>query len=195
MQTNIPNKNTTQQSNTQATVATPEIIAAETTSTTTSAQDQFRVIRRNGKVTTFDGAKISIAMTKAFLAVEGGNAAASNRIHEIVKNLTREVCHALTRRIPDGGTFHIEDIQDQVELALMRGGHQKISRAYVIYRNEHAKARALELEQQDETESPSSNIKVTLADGSTAPLDSKRLHTVVTKIGRASCRERVPSPV
>jgi ribonucleoside-diphosphate reductase alpha chain len=185
MQTNIPNKNTTQQSNTQSTIASPETAAvqghtANEPEEVTTTPGQFRVIRRNGKVTTFDGAKISIAMTKAFLAVEGGNAAASNRIHEIVNNLTKQVCHGLTRRIPDGGTFHIEDIQDQVELALMRGGHQKISRAYVIYRNEHAKARALELEQQDETESPSSSIKVTLADGSTVPLDSKRLHAIVT---------------
>ncbi len=118
-------------------------------------------------------------MTKAFLAVEGGNAAASNRIHEIVKNLTEEVSNALTRRIPDGGTFHIEDIQDQVELALMRGGHQQISRAYVIYRNEHAKARAQE--QKQTTEPVVSKINVTLEDGSTQPLDNKRLHAIVSE--------------
>ena len=180
MQTNTPDQNT--DSNIPENIQTQtNITATDTNSIAATAPGQFRVIRRNGKVTTFDDEKISIAMTKAFLAVEGGNAAASNRIHEIVKNLTEQVTFALTRRIPDGGTFHIEDIQDQVELALMRGGHQKISRAYVIYRNEHAKARAQEMEQQAETDSPISNINVTLEDGSTQPLDNVRLHAIVSE--------------
>ena len=178
MHTNTPNPDTNSPLTTQT---APNITATDTNSIAATAPGQFRVIRRNGKVTTFDDEKISIAMTKAFLAVEGGNAAASNRIHEIVKNLTEQVTYALTRRIPDGGTFHIEDIQDQVELALMRGGHQKISRAYVIYRNEHAKARAQEMEQQAETDSPISNINVTLEDGSTQPLDNVRLRAIVSE--------------
>jgi len=103
---------------------------------------QYRVIRRNGKLTGFDTAKIKVAMTKAFLAVEGGSAAASTRIHEVVEELTEQVIYALTRSRPDGGTFHIEDIQDQVELALMRGEHHKIARAYVLYREQRARARA-----------------------------------------------------
>ena len=57
-------------------------------------------------------------MTKAFINVEGGTAAASTRIHQIVESLTQQVVNALTRRMPDGGTVHIEDIQDQVELSL-----------------------------------------------------------------------------
>jgi len=176
MQANTPNQD---QSSIPSTPINPNL-APDSTSIAATAPGQFRVIRRNGKVTAFDGEKISIAMTKAFLAVEGGNAAASNRIHEIVKNLTEMVVSALTRRIPDGGTFHIEDIQDQVELALMRGGHQKISRSYVIYRNEHAKARALEQEQTEEVNT-TSNINVTLDDGSTQPLNIQRLHAVVTE--------------
>ncbi|MBT8134422.1 MAG: ribonucleoside-diphosphate reductase subunit alpha, partial [Gammaproteobacteria bacterium] len=178
MQVNTPNQDQ------NSSIDNPEtninsISATDSTSIAATAPGQFRVIRRNGKVTAFDKEKISIAMTKAFLAVEGGNAAASNRIHEIVKNLTEEVSNALTRRIPDGGTFHIEDIQDQVELALMRGGHQQISRAYVIYRNEHAKARAQE--QSEVVESTTSNINVTLEDGSIQPLDSKRLHAIISE--------------
>ncbi len=178
MQANTPNQDQSSSINNPETNVN-SISATDSTSIAATAPGQFRVIRRNGKVTAFDKEKISIAMTKAFLAVEGGNAAASNRIHEIVKNLTEEVNNALTRRIPDGGTFHIEDIQDQVELALMRGGHQQISRAYVIYRNEHAKARAKE--QKEVIESSVSNINVTLEDGSTQPLDSKRLHAIVSE--------------
>jgi ribonucleoside-diphosphate reductase alpha chain len=185
MQTNTPN----QGNNVESSITNPDIntaTSADSPSTAVNiavtAPGQFRVIRRNGKVTVFDGEKISIAMTKAFLAVEGGNAAASNRIHEIVKELTEQVVNALTRRIPDGGTFHIEDIQDQVELALMRGGHQQISRAYVIYRDEHARARAKTSEQeQSKTTAPSSNINVTMEDGSTQPLDIQRLHAIVTE--------------
>ena len=84
----------------------------------------YNVVRRNGKLTSFDKNKIAIAMTKAFLAVEGGQAAASTRVHETVEKLTNLVVATLTRRQPDGGTFQIEDIQDQVELALMRNGEQ-----------------------------------------------------------------------
>jgi len=93
---------------------------------------QSRVIRRNGKVTPFDTSKIEVAVTKAFLAVEGGNAAASKRVHETVERLSRQVVQALHRRYPTGGTLAIEDIQDQVELALMRAGEHKVARAYVI---------------------------------------------------------------
>jgi ribonucleoside-diphosphate reductase alpha chain len=178
MQANTPK----QENNTQATITKPGTTstAADSTSIAATAPGQFRVIRRNGKVTAFDAEKISIAMTKAFLAVEGGNAAASNRIHEIVKNLTEQVVNGLTRRIPDGGTFHIEDIQDQVELALMRGGHQKISRAYVIYRDEHARARAQE-QKENKLIPPASRINVTLEDGSIQPLDNQRLHAIVSE--------------
>ncbi len=99
----------------------------------------FHVIRRNGKVTGFDQNKIAVAITKAFLAVEGGNAAASTRIHETVETITAQVVKALTRRMPGGGTVHIEDIQDQVELALMRTGEHKVARDYVLYREERAR--------------------------------------------------------
>lgn len=182
MQANTPNEANNLDSSSNSDIATSQPI--DSTSIAATAPGQFRVIRRNGKVTAFSSEKISIAMTKAFLAVEGGNAAASNRIHEIVKDLTELVVSALTRRIPDGGTFHIEDIQDQVELALMREGHQQISRAYVIYRDEHARARAKELEQNPATEeatSPVSKINVTMEDGSVQPLNIKRLHAVVAE--------------
>ena len=94
----------------------------------------MQVIRRNGTVSKFDASKISVAMTKAFLAVEGHTAAASRRVHEVVEQLTAEVVGALSRRISEGRTFHIEDVQDQVELALMRSEHHKVARAYVLYR-------------------------------------------------------------
>ena len=139
---------------------------------------QLGVIRRNGKITGFDGDKIAVAMTKAFLAVEGGSAAASSRIHETVAELTRQVVDALRRRNPTGGTVHIEEIQDQVELELMRGGEHKIARAYVLYRDEQTRKRA---EEQAEAGAQEHLVNITLADGSVRPLDIARLRKLVTE--------------
>jgi ribonucleoside-diphosphate reductase alpha chain len=94
-----------------------------------TAPGQLRVIKRNGTVVPFEASKISVAITKAFLAVEGGTAAASSRIHETVARLTDLVTATFKRRMPSGGTIHIEDVQDQVELSLMRAGEHKIAGA------------------------------------------------------------------
>ena len=106
-----------------------------------TAPGQLRVIKRNGSVVAYDETKISVAITKAYLAVEGGHAAASTRIHESVAQLASQITEIFKRRMPSGGTIHIEDIQDQVELALMRTGEHKIARSYVIYRADHARIR------------------------------------------------------
>ncbi|MBI3713935.1 MAG: ribonucleoside-diphosphate reductase subunit alpha, partial [Burkholderiales bacterium] len=108
----------------------------------------YRIIRRNGAVVGFEPSKISIAVTKAFLAVNGGQGAASARIRELVEHLTFNVVSALMRRQPAGGTFHIEDIQDQVELALMRSGEHDVARAYVLYRAKRMDERRHQLEAQ-----------------------------------------------
>ncbi len=108
------------------------------------AYADYKIIRRNGAVVGFEPAKISVAMTKAYLAVSGSQGAASARIRELVSELTDGVVRALIRRQPQGGTFHIEDIQDQVELALMRAGQHDVARSYVLYREERARARAQE---------------------------------------------------
>ncbi|HKK15086.1 MAG TPA: ribonucleoside-diphosphate reductase subunit alpha [Gammaproteobacteria bacterium] len=142
---------------------------------------EYRVIRRNGKVTRFDASKITVAMTKAFIEVEGRTAAASRRIHETIEDLTEQVANALTRRMPGGGTVHIEDIQDQVELALMRAGEQKVARAYVIYREERSRERAAAAASQPATPEARGSVplNVTLPDGSKVPLNINRLRSIV----------------
>jgi ribonucleoside-diphosphate reductase alpha chain len=129
-------------------VAAPGSVAILSIETEAQARDprfgQYRVIRRNGAVVGFEPGKISVAVTKAFLAVNGTQGAASARIREQVAALTEQVVGALMRRQPQGGTFHIEDIQDQVELALMRSGEHDVARSYVLYREERSKARAAE---------------------------------------------------
>ena len=146
-----------------------------------TAPGQLRVIKRNGTVVTFEASKISVAITKAFLAVEGGTAAASSRIHETVSRLTDQVVGTFERRMSSGGTVHIEDIQDQVELALMRAGEHKVARDYVIYREEQARKRAARKALSPAAQEAAGNINVLQPDGSRQPLDLERLHTVVTE--------------
>ena len=139
---------------------------------------RYRVMRRNGKVTAYDPHKIIVAMTKAFLSVEGSSAAASSRIHTEVENLTDKVDNTIKRRFPNGGVIHIEDIQDQVELAIMRAGYQDVARAYVIYREDRSKARKLGVEQ---TEDMPISKNMQLDDGSIVPIDYKKLKTLIAE--------------
>jgi len=136
--------------------------------------DQYKVIRRNGSVVVFEPSKISIALTKAFIAVNGGQGAASARVREMVEQLTNGVVAALMRRQPHGGTMHIEDIQDQVELGLMRSGEHDVARTYVLYREERARSRA-----KTKSKEPVHIINTTGADGEVRPLDLERLTGLV----------------
>ncbi len=136
--------------------------------------DQYKVIRRNGSVVVFEPAKISIALTKAFIAVNGGQGAASARVREMVEQLTSGVVSALMRRQPHGGTMHIEDIQDQVELGLMRSGEHDVARTYVLYREERSRSRA-----KSKSKEPIHIINVTGEDGVARPLDLDRLSALV----------------
>ena len=144
-----------------------------------TAPGQIRVIKRNGTVVPYTDDKIALALTKAFLAVEGGTAAASPRIRELVGHLTEQVTGTFKRRFPSGGTLHIEDIQDQVELALMRSGEHRVARDYVLYREDRARARAERQETEAPTEAPASHINVVYEDGRKGPLDVARIRTLV----------------
>jgi ribonucleoside-diphosphate reductase alpha chain len=147
---------------------------------------QYKVIRRNGAVVGFEPSKITVAMTKAFIAVNGGTGAASARVRELVASLTEGAVAALMRRQPSGGTFHIEDVQDQVELALMRSGEHDVARAYVLYREERARARAKQKDLQPEAKAQAINV---IENGHTQPLDLDRLRGLIKEscegLGRA----------
>jgi len=135
----------------------------------------YRIIRRNGSVVGFEPSKIAVAMTKAFLAVRGSQAAASSAVREQVERLTASVVGALLRRQPAGGTFHIEDVQDQVELSLMRDGAHDVARAYVLYREKRAQERAQLRKQEMQAEPPLSMVE----DGRRVPLDLARVRALV----------------
>ena len=148
--------------------------AAPEATTGASSYADYKLIRRNGSVVGFEPNKIAVALTKAFLAVNGGQGAASARVRDLVEQLTQQVVSALLRRQPGGGTFHIEDVQDQAELALMRSGEHDVARAYVLYRERRAQERAAKLQQQVEQ----STLHVTEG-GQRVPLDPQRLRALV----------------
>ena len=139
----------------------------------------YQIIRRNGAVVPFEPHKIAVAMMKAFLAVHGTQGAASASVREAVDGLTQAVMRALLRSRPSGGTFHIEDVQDQVELGLMRGGHHEIARAYVLYREKRTQERA----RQSAPLAPETPLLHVLDGGQRRALDTHRLQLLI----EASC--------
>src|SRR5437870_7949745 len=139
---------------------------------------QYKVIRRNGAVVGFEPSKIAIAVTKAFLAVNGGQSAASSRVRELTAQLTDHVVTALMRRKPEGGAIHIDEIQDQVGLALMRGGEHEVARAYVLYREKRAQERAHEKQKGAKGDAATTAINV-VEQGVSRPLDLARLKELV----------------
>ncbi|CAJ0713824.1 MULTISPECIES: ribonucleoside-diphosphate reductase subunit alpha [Ralstonia] len=152
----------------------------------------YKIIRRNGAVVSFEPSKIAVAMTKAFLAVNGGQGAASARVRELVDQQTQNVVRALLRSRPNGGTFHIEDVQDQVELALMRSGEHDVARAYVLYRERRAQERA----QAGETQQQPAFIGLNVTDGGiTRPLDMAALRNVIVSACEGLGEAVDPEPI
>ena len=152
---------------------------------------QYQIIRRNGAVVPFEPNKIAVAMMKAFLAVHGTQGAASASVREMVDGLTQAVIRALMRSRPGGGTFHIEDVQDQVELGLMRGGHHEIARAYVLYREKRAQERARKVTQ----EAPSAPVLHALDNGQRIVLDLNRLQNLIQDACAGLGADIKPDPI
>jgi ribonucleoside-diphosphate reductase alpha chain len=147
--------------------------AAEPSSSAVFAQ--YQIIRRNGAVVQFEPSKVAVAMMKAFLAVHGTQGAASASVRETVDALTQTVVRALVRSRPGGGTFHIEDVQDHVELGLMRSGHHEVARAYVLYRERRAQERA----HQAEVARPVEAALHVMDGGQRVPLDVNQLTALI----------------
>ena len=143
----------------------------------TTAPGKLRVIKRNGKVVAFEEDKIKVAITKAFLATESGNAAASERIHKKVNQVAIGVVEVFERRMPSGGTLHIEEIQDQVELQLMRTEELEVARSYILYRAGRTQERRKEAPEINITNRP--NINITKTDGSVVPLDIDKVASLI----------------
>ncbi|MCB5362625.1 ribonucleoside-diphosphate reductase subunit alpha [Pusillimonas sp. CC-YST705] len=172
---------------TQPATSLPENLPPSSSDATTEPSGagqwhSFHIIRRNGSVVSFEPGKIAVAMTKAFLAVSGGQGAASARIRELVEQLTAQVVNALVRHRPSGGTFHIEEIQDQVELALMRSGEHDVARAYVLYREKRAQERARDTAANTQSSPPQEKPGISVLDkGARRPLDMALLRKTIAE--------------
>ncbi len=156
-----------------------------------SAYQGYQILRRNGSVVGFEPNKIAVALMKAFLAVHGTQGAASASVRETVDGLTEAVVRALLRSRPGGGTFHIEDVQDQVELGLMRGGHHEVARAYVLYRERRAQERA---RQGSAPAAPQAALFVTDG-GQRVPLDDARLQALIVSACEQLGDDIRPEPI
>lgn len=157
----------------------------------TDSLEHYQIIRRNGSVVAFEPNKIAVAMMKAFLAVHGTQGAASASVRELVDGLTQTVIRALIRSRPSGGTFHIEDVQDQVELGLMRGGHHEVARAYVLYREKRSQERA-----KNATQAPAPEpVLHAIDNGERSVLDLKRLGGLIACACAGLGADVKPEPV
>jgi ribonucleoside-diphosphate reductase alpha chain len=152
------------------------ILGEESTTATAERYADYKIIRRNGAVVGFEPDKIAVAMMKAFLAVSGNTAAVSAGVRDKVAALTQAVVQSLMRRHPAGGTFHIEDVQDQVELAMMRAGEHQVARSYVLYRDERARERAERAQEAVEARTPRIHVMI---GGAREPLDSAKLEALI----------------
>jgi len=158
---------------------------------TVKAYANYQIIRRNGAVVPFEPNKIAVAMMKAFLAVHGTQGAASASVRETVDQLTQSVIRALLRSRPGGGTFHIEDVQDHVELGLMRGGHHEIARAYVLYREKRSQERA----RQSVQAAPAQPALYVTDRGQRVALDLEGLHRLIQDSCAGLSADVKPEPI
>ncbi len=112
------------------------------------ACDGFIVIKREGTEVSFDAERIRLAITKCFLDREvfGPSMAESDVLHTLVVQLSNSVIEAMAtdKRWAISARVAVEDVQDQVELALMREGQHAAARSYVHYRDAQAEKRLKE---------------------------------------------------
>lgn len=138
----------------------------------------FSVIKRDGNLAPYTTDKIAVAISKAILAVEGGTAADSARVKQIAEKIVSDITARFQKSFPQGASINIEDIQDQVELGLMRNGMQQVARAYVLYREEHAQKR-LQEQTANPIDEPHHNFRVKHTDGSESPLNIGRVRCII----------------
>jgi len=160
-----------------------------------SAYQGYQIIRRNGAVVVFEPDKIAVALMKAFLAVHGTQGAASASVRETVEGLTEAVVRALLRSRPGGGTFHIEDVQDQVELGLMRGGHHEVARAYVLYRERRSQERAKQAQKEGRDPRAAAPALMVLDGGQRVPLDEGKLQSLIESACAGLGADVKPDPI
>ncbi len=175
----------------QALLSQPE--SGQNSLTSLQALANYQIIRRNGAVVPFEPNKIAVALMKAFLAVHGTQGAASASVREVVEELTQNVVRALVRSRPGGGTFHIEDVQDQVELGLMRSSNHEVARAYVLYRERRTQERAQQ--HQQVTPTPAEPRLHVIDGGQRVALDIDYLKSLMVNACAGLGKDVSPEPI
>ena len=161
---------------------------AEIADTLLEAVD-FAVRKRDGRVVDFDRSRIERAIEAAFRAELGlsNEHSLPPKIETDVSGLTDAVIDEIEDELhePDD-SVDVERIQDKVEIQLMRAGHFAVARRYIVYREDHKKARVLS--GQEEPQDPNApKLRVQTADGKREPLDANRIRTEVFAV----CDEEV----
>ncbi|TAN36695.1 MAG: response regulator SirA [Verrucomicrobia bacterium] len=99
-----------------------------------------KIVKRDGNVAAYDRERITTAIFKAAASLGGQDRARAAR-------LAADVEQALVASYGVGALPTVEEIQDVVEAVLIKHGHVRTARAYIIYRHERAQARALRTQQ------------------------------------------------
>lgn len=130
---------------------------------------ETQVKKRDGRIVAFDAGRISRAIANAFRAERGlsREAKLDAELREEVERTTA----AVISRLPDEDAVEVETIQDLVEEQLMRDGNYRVARRYIVYREEHNKARMFRGEPGGEQPS----IRVRNEDGSEGVVEAWRV--------------------
>ena len=92
-----------------------------------------KIIKRDGRVVSFDQERIINAIFKAAKAVGGADRRTASKLsQEVVTILNEKYCDTLPS---------VEDVQDIVEKVLIENGHAKTAKAYILYRKQHEELR------------------------------------------------------
>ncbi|MBH56602.1 MAG: ribonucleoside-diphosphate reductase subunit alpha [Planctomycetaceae bacterium] len=140
-------------------------------------QTEWNVRKRDGRVVPFESSLVARAISNAFRAEL--NLADSQPLEEAtleeIARMTENIVSEMSPLASTGDGIEVEKVQDLVEMELMRRGHYRIARRYIVYRSEHAKVRALRAPESEIQTEEASRINVTLEDGSRVAFDQNRV--------------------
>ena len=140
-------------------------------------QTEWNVRKRDGRVVPFESSLVARAISNAFRAEL--NLADSQPLEEAtleeIARMTENIVSEMSPLASAGDGIEVEKVQDLVEMELMRRGHYRIARRYIVYRSEHAKVRALRAPESEIQTEEASRINVTLEDGSRVAFDQNRV--------------------
>ncbi|WDI42309.1 ribonucleoside-diphosphate reductase subunit alpha [Bremerella sp. P1] len=144
--------------------------------TTVTTQVSLDVRKRDGRITSFESARVEQAIERAFRAEIGiaDGQPIESALQQQISEITTNVVNQIENRPFSRDGVDVETIQDAVEIQLMRHGHFSVARRYILYREQHAKLRALRAAESDgPLQAP--RIHVKMENGEKQPFDATRM--------------------